>query len=187
MRVIPLQASNDIEPEAAVYTERGHERSLGNRPFQELLIDVFRKGAAFRFKAKGFSMSPFIKDSDVITVAPVSKHRPRLGDVVVFINPDTEKLVIHRVVGKRDKYTVFTRGDNIPFQKHLVPLSQILGMVKRVERKGRAVALGLGPEKALIALLSRQRLLLPLLVPAGRIIRLILRGVSRWASVLSHL
>ena len=156
-----MQASDDIKSQPFGYTERGYELSLGNRPFKELLIDVLHKGAAFRFRAKGFSMSPFIKDSDVITVVPVSTYKPRFGDVVVFINPGTGKLVIHRVVGKRDTYHFYIRGDNLPTKKHLVPISQILGWVKRVERDGRAVTLGLGPEKALIALLSRRRLLLP--------------------------
>lgn len=173
-----MQASNDTKYKPAVYTERGYELSLANRPFKELLIDVLHKGAAFRFRAKGFSMSPFIKDSDVVTVAPVSEHKPRFGDVVVFINPDTEELIIHRVIGKRDNFHFFIRGDNLPTHKHLVPIPQILGSVKRVERDGRTVALGLGPEKALIALLSRRRLLLPLLLPVWRIIRPILRGFS---------
>jgi signal peptidase I len=174
-----LQASDDTMCEQAVYAERGYELSLGNRPLKELLIDVLHKGAAFRFRAKGFSMSPFIKDGDVITVVPVSSYKPRFGDVVAFINPDTEELVIHRVIGKRDDFHFFIRGDNLPTQKHLVPISRLLGRVKRVERDGRAVALGLGAEKVVIALLSRRRLLLPLLLPLWRVIRPILKGFSR--------
>jgi hypothetical protein len=173
---ISVQASNDTRCEPAAYTERGHELSLPNRPLKELLIDVLEKGAAFRFRAKGFSMSPFIKDSDVVTVAPVSSYKPRLGDVVVFINPDTEELVVHRVVGKKDKFHLLIKGDNLPTLEHLVSITQILGRVKGVERGGRTAALGLGPEKALIALLSRRGLLLPLLLPMRRIIRSILRS-----------
>jgi hypothetical protein len=177
--VTALRDSNDTRPEPAVYTERGYELSLGSRPFKELLIEVLHKGAAFRFRAKGFSMSPFIKDTDVITVAPLSGDKPRFGDVVAFLNPDTEKLVVHRVIGERDNSHFFIRGDNLPTRRHLVPISQILGRVERVERGGRAIALGLGPEKALIALLSRRALLLPVLLPLWRVIRQILRRFSR--------
>jgi hypothetical protein len=179
MQVTALRDSNDTRPEPAVYTERGYELSLPNRPLTELLIDVLHKGAAFRFRAKGFSMSPFIKDSDVITVVSVFTYKPRFGDVVVFINPNTEGLIIHRVTGKRDNFHFFVKGDNLPTRIHLVAISQILGSVKRVERDGRRVALGLGPEKALIGLLSRRRLLLPLLLPLWRIIRQIPRRSSR--------
>lgn len=179
MQVTPLQASNDTKCKPAVYTERGYELSIGNRHLKGLLMDVLHKGAALRFRARGFSMSPFIKDSDVVTVTPVSKHEPRLGDVVVFINPDAGELVIHRLVGKRDNFHLLIKGDNLPTLEHLVPKTGILGRVKRVERDGRTVALGLGPEKALIALLSRRGLLLPLLVPAWRVIRPILRRFAR--------
>jgi signal peptidase I len=179
MQVTALRDSNDTRPEPALYAEKGYELSLPSRTLTELLINVLHRGAAFRFRAKGFSMSPFIKDSDVITVVSVSTYKPRFGDVVVFINPDTEKLIIHRVIGKRDNFHFFIKGDNPPTHTHLVPISQILGSVKRVERDGRRVALGLGPEKALIALLSRRHLLLPLLLPLWRIIRPILRRSSR--------
>jgi hypothetical protein len=176
MQATPLQGSHDTRHEPAVYTEARPELSLGSRPFKELLIEVLHKGAAFRFRAKGFSMSPFIKDTDVITVAPLSGDKPHFGDVVAFINPRTEELVIHRVIGKRDNLHFFIRGDNLPTHRHLVTISQILGRVERVERDGRAVALGLGPEKVLIALLSRRRLLLPVLLPLWRIIRPFLRN-----------
>jgi len=174
-----MRDSNDIRPEPAVYTEGRPELSLGSRPFKELLIEVLHKGAAFRFRAKGFSMSPFIKDTDIITVAPLSGDKPRLGDVVAFLNTDTEELVIHRVIGKMDDSHFFIMGDNLPTRRHLVTISQILGKVEKVERGGRAVALGLGPEKMLIALLSSRRLLLPVLLPLWKVIRPFLKRSSR--------
>jgi len=178
-QVTALRDSNETRPEPAVYTEKGTELSLGTRPFKELLIEVLHRGAAFRFRAKGFSMSPFIKDGDVITVAPISQDKPRLGDVVAFLDPDTEELVVHRVIGKMDNDRLYIRGDNLPTQKHLVSMSEILGRVKRVEQDRRAMSLGLGPEKALIALLSRKELLLPVLLPLWRIISPFLNRFSR--------
>jgi signal peptidase I len=179
MQMTAFKDSNSIRSESAVYTEKGAELSLGSRPFRELLIEVLHRGAAFRFRAKGFSMSPFIKDGDIITVAPLSGDRPRLGDVVAFIDPRTEELVVHRVIGKRDNSRFFIRGDNLPVQKHLVPISQVLGKVEKVERGGDAVGLGLGPEKTLIALLSRKGVLLSVLLPLWRVIRPFLKRFSR--------
>jgi len=160
---IPVRASNGARCDPGGHTEKGHELHLASKPFRELLIEVLHRGAAFRFKAKGFSMSPFIKDGDVITVVPISSYEPHLGDVVVFTSPGTEELVIHRLVAKRDNSHVLIKGDNLPTREHLVAKRRILGSAKRVQRDGRTVALGLGPEKALIALLSRRSLLLPLL------------------------
>jgi hypothetical protein len=168
--------SPDSRGESAVYAERGFELSLGSRPFQELLIEVLHKGAAFRFRAKGFSMSPFIKDGDVITVAPLCGKKPRLGDVVAFINPRTEGLVVHRVVGKGDTNHLYIKGDNLPTRTHMVPIAPILGRVERIERDGKAITLGLGPEKRFIALFSRRGLLLPVLLRLWRIVRLVRRN-----------
>jgi signal peptidase I len=177
--VTTLKDSNGIRSESAIHTEKGAELSLGSRPFKELLIDVLHRGAAFRFRAKGFSMSPFIKDGDIITVSSLSGDMPRFGDVVAFVNPRKEELVVHRVIGKRDDSRFFIRGDNLPTQKHLVPISQILGKVEKVERGGKAVSLGLGQEKTLIALLSRRGILLPVLLPLWKIIRPFLKRSSR--------
>jgi hypothetical protein len=179
MRVTALKESDGIRSEPAIYTEKGAELSLGSRLFKELLIEVLHKGAAFRFRAKGFSMSPFIKDGDIITVAPLRGNRPRFGDVAAFMNPSTEELVVHRVIGKRDNSRFFIRGDNLSTQKHLISISQILGKVEKVERDGKAVALGLGPEKTLIALLSSRGILLPVLFPLWRVIRPFLKRSSR--------
>jgi hypothetical protein len=175
MQATPFQMPLDTRCENAVYAERGLELSLSSRPLKQLLIDILHKGAAFRFRAKGFSMSPFIKNGDVITVAPLRGKKPRLGDVVAFINPRTEGLVVHRVVGKRGKNHLYIRGDNLPTRSHIVPIGPILGRVERIERDGKAVTLGLGLEKTFIALLSRRGLLLPVLLPLWRIIRLFLR------------
>ena len=115
-------------------------------------------------------MSPFIKDGDAITVSPKLGSSPRFGDVVAFIHPRTEKLFIHRVVWKRrDAYIV--KGENTLESDGLIKKENILGVVTKVERKGKKVFLGLGPERFLIALLTRKNLLLPVLLPVWRIFR----------------
>jgi hypothetical protein len=115
-------------------------------------------------------MSPFIKDGDAITVSPKIGCSPRFGDVVAFIHPRTEKLFIHRVVWKRrDAYIV--KGENTLESDGLIKKENILGVVTKVERKGKKVFLGLGPERFLIALLTRKNLLLPVLLPVWRIFR----------------
>ena len=135
-----------------------------------LLQHILAKGLDCRFPAKGHSMSPFIQDGDVITVSPLQKTSAGLGDVVAFIHPGSKKLTIHRVVGKRaNSYCI--KGDSSPDADGLIPKSNIIGLVTKVERKGKEALLGLGPERWLIAFLTRRGLLFPLLTPIWKVVR----------------
>jgi len=139
-----------------------------------LVKEILSKGAECRFQAKGHSMSPFIKDGDIVTISPLTHSSPGLGDVVAFNRPENEKLIIHRVVEKRNnKY--YVRGDNVPEADGLVQAKDILGYVNKVERDGKNVRVGLGPERFLIAFLNRKGLLFPLLSPIRKIIRSFIR------------
>ncbi len=132
------------------------------------------RGVPFRFKAKGLSMHPFIRHGDVITITPLSENLPRYGDVVAFVRPRTFALVVHRVVGKRDG-AFLIKGDNVACFDEPVPMASILGSVTKVERGGKEVYLGLGPERLFIAFLTRRGILSPLLLPVYRLARLITR------------
>ena len=143
----------------------------------ELVKEVLGKGVECRLQVKGYSMSPFIKDSDVVTISPMSDSSPGFGDVIAFIHPGTEKLIIHRVVWKsRDAYLL--KGESALEPDGLIKKENILGLVTKVERKGKRIFLGLGPERFLIALLTRTNLLLPVLRPLWRILRPIARIFS---------
>lgn len=135
--------------------------------FAGLMEAVLDKGARFRFAAAGCSMSPFIRDGDVVTVAPL---RVRTGDVVAFMSPENGKLTVHRVVhAAADGYLV--KGDNAPVPDGRVSRASIIGRVVRVEHCGRQVHLGLGVERIAIAFLSRRGWLLPVVVPLWRMLR----------------
>jgi hypothetical protein len=139
---------------------------------------VLGKGRPFRFKASGFSMVPFIRDGDVITILPLSGNRPRVGEVVTCIHPETGGLVVHRVVGKKDGDYII-QGDSVSWADGLVPRTKILGCVSRVERDGKDVSFGIGPERFFIVLILRyKRILFPL---ALRVWRLISSFIRRWA------
>jgi signal peptidase I len=166
--------SPDTQVKSTLFTKKSEELSLSSQQLQELLRGVLDKGASFRFRATGFSMSPFIKDGDVLTIAPVQGSAPRLGDVVVFTHPLTKKLIIHRVIGKRAGFYL-AKGDNVPEGDGLISKADIVGRVTKVERNGKVISLGLGPDRFIIAFLTR-RGLLPLLRPVWRFVRLIERS-----------
>jgi len=113
---------------------------------------VHEKGGLFRFKAKGGSMSPFIKDEDVLTIAK-SSDGYNIGEVVAFVRPCRQKLVVHRIIAKKnDQYLI--KGDNTMERDGKIPLQNILGKVARVERNGKDAFAGIGPECHFIAWLS---------------------------------
>ena len=159
------------------FVRRVEDSTLSMPVLVELLRAVLERGQPFRFEAPGFSMSPFIQDSDAITVAPLSGAAPHLGDVVAFIRPETGKLVVHRVVGKQDG-AFLIQGDNAEETDGPVPAANVLGRVTRVERDGKRVYLGLGPERYLIALLSCWGLFRPLLLWGWPLVRPIVRRLS---------
>lgn len=140
-----------------------------------LLYAIFSRGKSFRFKARGFSMSPCIKDGDVLTVSPAANRPVTFGDIVVYRHPQTRRTIIHRVVGKKKSFCR-VRGDNSYVADGLIPDKNILGSVAKIERKGRLSAFGLGPERFLIALLSRTATLLPLQVLIKKLIRPVVRS-----------
>jgi hypothetical protein len=100
-------------------------------------------------------MCPFIKDGDVVTVSPLSEKKAGVGDVVAFEHPVTHGLAVHRIVDRK-RGQLEIQGDNAPDGDGLVLLDCVIGVVKRVERQGRTIEFGLGPEKRLIALMSRR-------------------------------
>lgn len=120
-----------------------------------LMQAVLETGAHFRFPAKGISMIPFIRDQDVVTVAP-SNRRPRVGDVIAFLHPQSGKPILHRVI-ERDSHGYWTQGDNSAAADGWIPSAAVLGTIVAVEHQGRPVRFGLGPERMFIAWLSPHR------------------------------
>jgi signal peptidase I len=100
-----------------------------------LLSAVHEKGADFRFRASGGSMYPVIRNGDVITLSPLRGIHPGHGIVLAFLHPEKGKLVVHRVIGVSPD-AFWMKGDNTPDPDGLIPTSNILGVVTRVERDG---------------------------------------------------
>ena len=145
------------------YSRDGGELIADNRLQLELMRGVLARGAAFRFQALGFSMSPFIRHGDMLTVTPLDALGRSLGvgDIVACVPPGTDQLLVHRVLGETGN-TVLVRGDNSFKEDGRLPREAVLGVVTGVERDGRAVWFGLGPGRRLIATLNARNWLLPL-------------------------
>lgn len=141
---------------------KAEELRLSRHMLPELMRAVLAKGKPFRFSARGYSMVPFIRDEDIITVMPLGQVKPGVGDIVAFIRPNKLNLVVHRVLARLET-TVLVQGDNREGNlDEVIPYENLIGRVTRIERGGQNIRLGLGPERYMIAWLSRVRLLVPL-------------------------
>jgi len=185
--------ANDRGDAPSLRLRRGSELGISGPALVDLMRAVLEKGRWFRFCAKGGSMSPFIRDGDVITVAPLQPVRSAvtsglspglgpgarscgIGQVVAFINPVNRRLVVHRTIGRRQSRFLI-QGDNLSEAcADVVGPEDILGRVVRIERGRRRVWLGLGLERYAIAILSRVRLLLPIRLRVGALTRFLRSG-----------
>jgi len=142
-------------------------QSLPSAAFMELMASTLDRKAVFRFSAPGYSMTPFIRDGDAVSIG---RGRVRYGDVVAFVKPIQGKLAVHRIVHvSRAGYLI--KGDNSTEADGRVPASSIIGRVVRVDHDGKQVRLGLGIERIAIAWLSRHGWLTPLVGTARRFLK----------------
>lgn len=136
------------------YISQGGSLSLSNLGQLELLLAMVARGVSLRTTARGFSMHPFIRDKDVLTIAPMKDILPAPGDVVAFTQPENGRLAIHRVIEQKEKGWLI-RGDSCLEPDGVIPGENILGLVVRVERGGKDIRLGIGKARKLIARLNR--------------------------------
>jgi hypothetical protein len=143
-----------------------HELKLSGSHLAGLMQVVLEKDACFRYRARGQSMSPFIRDKDILTLFPLGSVPVRLGEVAAALRPETGTVIVHRLVGRKGAGFIL-KGDNCHAVDGLFGPERVLGVVRIVERKGQRAWFCGGPERRLIALLSRfgvlNRLLLPFL------------------------
>lgn len=151
-------------------------KSMPNVHFAELIAAVLSKGKPFRFQAKGYSMSPFIQSGDIVVISPITGNiNP--GEVVAIL--DSKKhLFIHRVVKIcGDKFLV--QGDSSPMVDGWFLRNEMLGCVTNVERLTNSVQIGLGPERIIIAFLSANNWLIPLVTSYRKIQSIIKRIIHK--------
>lgn len=150
-----LVGVKELEPDLC---QKEQEFSISGAVTIELIQATFAKGVLFRFKVKGASMSPFLRDQDIVTLSPVWRSTIGLGKLVACVCPVYKRLLIHRIVAKKgDRYLI--KGDNCRDPDNLMDKEDILGCVISIERKNKTVFFSLGPEQIIIAFLSRHGLL----------------------------
>jgi predicted N-acetyltransferase YhbS len=146
------------------------ELRLDDKAFASLSAEILRQGDSFQFRAHGSSMAPFIRDGDLLTIAPVDAAGLEIGDVVLHCTR-RDQIVAHRVVGRTaagGELLLETRGDARLTSDIPVPAGGVLGRAIRVQRGGRAWRLDRGPRRLAARVWIR---LHPLRCAAARLVR----------------
>lgn len=92
------------------------------------------------FTVMSQSMKPYMSAGDEILTDVVSAHDVQVGDVILYVNPDTLEQVAHRVTKSEtldnQSYTITTKGDSNPavdtpsltFNTN-APLRRVIGVI----------------------------------------------------------
>jgi hypothetical protein len=109
--------------------------------FIDVVTDLLRRGHSVRFRAKGSSMLPTIREGEAITVAPAMPGAIRRGDIILY--RFARGVIAHRVARttrQPDGTLVFLlRGDAFWTSDEPVEEAAALGRVVAVERGGRTL------------------------------------------------
>ncbi len=131
--LVRLPRSN---PQAGAKIETANDSLVLNGvDFAELSAEVLGASASIRFRAHGSSMSPFIREGDILTVDPAHPRELVRGDVVLYRSAGG-RAVAHRLLGRRGG-RLLIRGDADAGECERVRPEKILGIVVQVERGGR--------------------------------------------------
>ncbi len=112
---------------------------VGFDEFESLAADILQNEMRLRFKARGGSMRPFIRDGDLVEIQRVASGALQRGDVVLC-RLENGRLVVHRVIrtGPQD---VLIQGDAFSRPDGRVAYSDVLGQVVVIWRQGKALRL----------------------------------------------
>ena len=117
----------------------GHE-------FTDLSKDILLKGGSVRFRAKGASMYPLIRDGEVILIEPADISRVRYADML-FCHDRDGKPVVHRVIKrcKKDgKISIVTKGDHSSSSDGCIFPEEIIGRVSAIEKADNVIRVDKG-------------------------------------------
>lgn len=119
---------------------------LRGADFAELSWAILRWGRGIRFRARGQSMFPMVRNGDVVIIHPTRGRDLRPGNVVLHrIEPG--RLVAHRIVWRgvqEGTLLLKTRGDASLAPADLVRAGQVLGHVVAIQRGARLMRLDRG-------------------------------------------
>jgi len=107
--------------------------------------EIIRQGRSVQIFASGYSMFPFLRKGDLLTVEPVPMETIKRGDIVVF--EMEEKWIAHRVIKIRNSTKALEfllRGDTCMAFDPVVDKENFIGSVQVFTRKNSKKVLSKG-------------------------------------------
>ena len=98
---------------------------------------------AVKIVASGYSMFPFMRNGDLLTISPVPMEEIQIGDVAVFER--NNDWISHRVIDIRktnNETTLILRGDTCIQNDPLVTKENYIGKTLSFERGGKVYEVG---------------------------------------------
>lgn len=109
---------------------------LNGSEFSDLARQFLRDGTKVRFQARGGSMHPYIRDGDILVVAPFDLKDIDIGDVLL-VDAGEGRLLAHRLVGinrNNRKIRCLIKSDASDKSDGWFIHEDILGCISVVER-----------------------------------------------------
>lgn len=103
--------------------------------FGDIVGDILQKCQRLRFKVRGGSMRPFIKDEDIVEVQKVPLDNLTRGDVVLC-RLIYGRLVVHRVIRANQEH-IWIQGDALLYPDGSIPRANVLGRIVALTRNGK--------------------------------------------------
>ncbi len=125
------------------------EIGLDRNELEILAEEIIGRGGSFSFKARGFSMYPFIHDGDILTISPVNTNELKVGDIILYKSLD-EGVVLHRVIGKTkvgNTEMLKVRGDALMATPEYISTAQVIGKAIKQRRNSKVIDLQRGIPK----------------------------------------
>ena len=132
-RVVTMRTYDGIKAERGI--------NLESPEFLERARQLLSKKQTIEIYMSGSTMRPTIEDGDVVMIEGVNDGKISQGDIVLY-QSRYDTAVIHRVIRidrSSTEKSVTTRGDASSQNDPSIPLHQVIGKIKNIERAGEQI------------------------------------------------
>lgn len=149
-----------------------NELNLSGTELFDLMLSVLSQDKqTMKIQCLGNSMSPFIRDRNILTIRPFDRNKPvHKGDIVAVAIHDARRILVHRVIDFNEQ-RVLLKGDGNIENDGWFDIADILGIVQRIETES---GVGYTPrhwQNAVIAMGSRFNVIRHMFLPGLKFLK----------------
>lgn len=105
--------------------------------FVDVMREQLNNGKSVSFVPRGDSMRPMLIGGEDMVILEKPRGRLRLFDVALYYRRETDRYVIHRVVGFQEDSCYIMLGDNNFQKEYNIGQEDIVAVVKAYHHKGK--------------------------------------------------